>query len=69
MADYLNSVKMYIDNDVITLEIFNSYYKELIRNQTYDRLIQDKVISDEAIKTLINSDMLNEDNLKKIKNM
>lgn len=69
MAEYLNSVKNYIDNDVITLEIFNSYYKELIRNQTYDRLIQDKVISDEAIKTLINSDMLNEDNLKKIKNM
>ena len=69
MTEYLNNVKMYIDNDVITLEIFNSYYKELIRNQTYDRLIQDKVISDEAIKTLINSDMLNEDNLKKIKNM
>ncbi|MBQ1786731.1 MAG: hypothetical protein II005_08410, partial [Turicibacter sp.] len=68
-AEYLNNVKMYIDNDVITLEIFNSYYKELIRNQTYDRLVKDKVISVDAIKTLINSDMLNEDNLKKIKNM
>ena len=69
MAEYLNSVKNYIDNDVITLEIFNSYYKELIRNGTYDRLIEDEVISDEALKTLINSGMLNDDNLKKLKNM
>ena len=69
MKEYLANTQEYLNNQAITLEIFNSYYKELIRNQTYDRLIQDKVISDEAIKTLINSDMLNEDNLKKIKNM
>jgi hypothetical protein len=41
----------------------------LIRNGTYDRLIEDEVISDEALKTLINSGMLNDDNLKKLKNM
>ena len=69
MEAYLTSMKTYIDHNVITLEIFNSYYKELIRNGTYDRLIEDEVISDEALKTLINSGMLNDDNLKKLKNM
>ena len=69
MEAYLSSMKTYIDHNVITLEIFNSYYKELIRNGTYDRLIEDEVISDEALKTLINSGMLNDDNLKKLKNM
>ena len=69
MEAYLTSMKTYINHNVITLEIFNSYYKELIRNGTYDRLIEDEVISDEALKTLINSGMLNDDNLKKLKNM
>ena len=69
MEAYLSSMKTYINHNVITLEIFNSYYKELIRNGTYDRLIEDEVISDEALKTLINSGMLNDDNLKKLKNM
>lgn len=69
METHLNSMQGYIEQDVITLEIFNSYYKELIRNGTYDRLIEDEVISDEALKTLINSGMLNDDNLKKLKNM
>ncbi|MBP3907504.1 MAG: hypothetical protein J6D33_01070, partial [Turicibacter sp.] len=63
MEAYLTSMKTYINHNVITLEIFNSYYKELIRNGTYDRLIEDEVISDEALKTLINSGMLNDDNL------
>ena len=45
-------MKTYIDHNVITLEIFNSYYKELIRNGTYDRLIEDEVISDEAFEDI-----------------
>ena len=67
MVTYLNTMQMYIDKDVLTLEIFNSYYKELIHNETYGRLIEDEVISNEALKTLVNSDMLNDVNLKKIK--
>ena len=60
-------MQSYIEKDVITLEIFNSYYKELIQNETCGRLIEDEVISDKALKTLINSNMLNDVNLKKIK--
>ncbi len=67
MITYLNTMQTYIDKDVLTLEIFNSYYKELIHNETYGRLIEDEVISNEALKTLINSGMLNDVNLKKIK--
>ena len=67
MKDYLTKMQSYIEKDVITLEIFNSYYKELIQNETCGRLIEDEVISDKALKTLINSDMLNDVNLKKIK--
>ena len=67
MKDYLTKMQAYIEKDVMTLEIFNSYYKELIQNGTCGRLIEDEVISDKALKTLINSDMLNDVNLKKIK--
>lgn len=67
MKDYLTKMQAYIEKDVMTLEIFNSYYKELIQNGTCGRLIEDEVISDKALKNLINSDMLNDVNLKKIK--
>ena len=64
MKDYLTHIKSYIEKDVVTLENFNFYYKELIQNGTYDRLIEEEVISDKALQTLINSDMLNDVNLK-----
>lgn len=64
MSDYLTNIEAYIEKDVITLEIFNFYYKELIQNGSYDRLIEEEVISDKALQTLINSDMLNDGNLK-----
>ena len=64
MKDYLTHIKSYIEKDVVTLENFNFYYKELIQNGTYDRLVEDEVISDKALQTLINSGMLNDVNLK-----
>ncbi|MDE5976989.1 MAG: hypothetical protein K2G70_00785 [Turicibacter sp.] len=66
MDEYLKMMTYYINSDILTLEIFNSYYKELIETQIYDNLIEDEVISEDALRTLINSGMLNDDNLKKL---
>lgn len=67
MKAYLTKMNRYLDNQVITLEIFNSYYEELINNKTYDKLIEDEVITDEALTILVNSGTLNDSNLKKFK--
>lgn len=69
MNRHLRQMKKYIEEDVLTLEIFNSYYKELICNGTYDKLIEDQIINEEALELLMQSSLLNDDNLKKIKNI
>lgn len=69
MSKHLRQMKKYIDEDVLTLEFFNSYYKELICNGTYDKLIEDQIINDEALELLMQSSLLNDDNLKKLKNI
>lgn len=69
MSKHLRQMKRYIDEDVLTLEIFNSYYKELLCNGTYGKLIEDQIINDEALQLLMQSPLLNDDNLKKMKNI
>ena len=69
MSKHLRQMKRYIDEDVLTLEIFNSYYKELLCNGTYGKLIEDQIINDEALQLLMQSPLLNDDNLKKLKNI
>ncbi|HAX72716.1 MAG TPA: hypothetical protein DCY20_04270 [Firmicutes bacterium] len=66
MSQYIRTMTSYIESGVITLEIFNSYYKELIDNGTYGKLIQDEVISTDSLQLLIQSNLLNEDNVEKI---
>ena len=67
MKEYLANTQEYLNNQTITLEIFNSYYEELIKNKTYDRLVKDEVINDDALTALVESGFLNDTNLKKIK--
>lgn len=67
MELYLDNMKGYIEDRVLTLENFNYYYNELLNNKIYDRLIKDEAITNEAITLLVNSNLLDDANLKKIK--
>lgn len=67
MNEYLANTRKYLKNETITLEILNYYYEELIKNKTYDRLVEDEVITDDALTALVESGFLNDANLKKFK--
>lgn len=67
MELYLEKMKRYIEDQVLTLENFNSYYNELLNNKIYDRLIKDEAVTNEALTLLVNSGLLDDANLKKIK--
>ncbi len=67
MESYLERMKDYIEQRILTLENFNYYYEELIRNETYDRLVKSETIDQDALMLLVNSGLLNEANKQKIK--
>ena len=67
MEAYLEKMNHYLNKHILTFENLNYYYEELIRNETYGRLIKSEAISQEALVLLVNSGLLNETNQQKIK--
>ncbi|MGL4336558.1 MAG: hypothetical protein ACRCST_06660 [Turicibacter sp.] len=67
MQNYIDLMSKYTKSGIISIETLNLYYKELLDNGTYAKLIEDEVITSESLKLLLKSNLLDNSNVEKIK--
>ena len=62
MLNHVNELTLAIESNVMTKEFINLYYKELIDNKTYDKLVKNQIVIKPSIYVLLHSGLLNNEN-------